>query len=127
MTMSQVNRGGRPKIYDWQELASRIRSPEDIIVIEASLREHSSHPEWARGCASALGRVAGGDPTGGVVRRSSLRYRKMLAELSFDPLKPPGGRRRILREVANREHGGVEFATLARVGYTSLGELAAVA
>lgn len=113
MTANEVNRGGRPPIYDWTPLAERIQSIEDLAVIEAALREYSSKPTWAAGAAQALGKVKLGDVTGGVSRKMGYHYRAMLAELPFDPLRPPGGRRRILRELSQR--GGAELAVLAGI------------
>lgn len=111
-TTNDINRGGRPLIYDWKPLAERVRTFEDVELLEAALREHSSHPTRAAGCANAVRKVASGDPTGGVSRQTGYDYRKMLAELTFDPLKPPGGRRRALRELAS-QRGSAESLLLA--------------
>lgn len=115
------NPGGRPRIYDWTELAQRAQTDEDFALIEHALRENSPRPAWAPGCVNAVWRVRAGDPTGGVSRSMGYEYRKMLAELPFDPLKPPGGRRRALRELAS-QRGSADLALVA--GFAAAGMLA---
>jgi hypothetical protein len=114
VTTNEINRGGRPLIYDWAPLAARVRTFEDVELLEAALREHTSHPTWASGCANAVRKVASGDPTGGVSRNMAYRYRRMLAELPHDPLRPPGGRRRALRELAS-QRGSADILFLSGV------------
>jgi hypothetical protein len=113
VTTNEIDRGGRPRLFDEDELVARINGFDDLVLIEAALVEYSSHPGWAKGCTDWLWRKRAGDSTGGKHQYSSAaRYRRMLAELPFDPLKPPGGRRRALRALAP-ERGHVELRLLA--------------
>ncbi len=109
--MTSANVGGRPRIFDEDHLIERIEGFEDLVLIKAALVQHSSHPTWARGNVSWLWSKKMGDPSGGVSRSMAYEYRRMLAELPFDPLRPPGGRRRALRELA-REHGSAHLAVV---------------
>lgn len=122
--MTQTNLGGRPRVFDEDPLVERIGGFEDLALIEAALVEHSSHPTWARGCVGWLWRRKIGDPSGGVTRRNATRYRHMLAELPFDPLKPPGGRRRALR--ALNGSGMADLRLIAAGSSAGLVALAAV-
>lgn len=111
MTANEIDRGGRPRQFDEDPLIARIGGFDDLVLIESALVEHSSRPAWAKGCVNWLWRKRAGDPTGGIHPASEPRYRRMLAELPFDPLKPPGGRRRVLREAASR--GSIQFALVS--------------
>ncbi len=123
--MTTTDRGrGRPRVFDEDELVARLEGFDDLALVKAALVEHSSHPTWARGCVSWLWAKRMGDPTGGVSRRSAYEYRAMLAELPFDPLRPPGGRRRVLRELA-REHGSAALALVGAVAGAGVAVIAA--
>jgi len=121
--MTQTNIGGRPRVFDEDPLVQRINGFEDLALIEAALVEHSSHPTWARGCVDWLWRRKT-DPTGGRSRPQATRYRQMLAELDFDPLKPPGGRRRALRAI--NQNGIAHLQLLAGGSSAGLVALAAL-
>jgi hypothetical protein len=112
VTANEIDRGGRPRQFDEDELIARIDGFDDLVLIQAALVEHSSHPTWAQGCVDWLWRKRAGDPTGGKSRPSVTNYRRMLAELPHDPLRPPGGRRRALRGLAH-ERGHAELRLLA--------------
>jgi hypothetical protein len=119
VTTNEIDRGGRPRQFDEDELITRIRDFDDLVLIEAALVEHTSHPTWAKGCVGWLLRKrAGQTDTPG---SSAARYRRMLAELPFDPLKPPGGRRRALRELAS-QRGSADLVLVA--GFAAAGMLA---
>lgn len=113
------NRGrGRPKsAYNELELVKRMAGFDDVIVVESIVREYSSFPRRATSCANWLWRIKMGDPTGGVHERTAYRFRELLAELPCDPLKPPGGRQRILREAARS--GLMRFASMAATSQTA--------
>lgn len=125
MTAHEVDRGGRPRLFDEDELVARIHDFDDLLLIQAALEEHSSRPTWAQGCVDWLWRKRAGDPTGGKSQPSETNYRRLLAELPFDPLKPPGGRRRALRLAAGRT--SLQFALASGLASTACVALGAAA
>lgn len=122
MSAHEVDRGGRPRQFDEDQLIDRIEGFDDLVLIEAALLENGVTPRAAQGCVDWLWRKRAGDRTGGRNRVSASRYRRMLADLLIDPLKPPGGRRRTLREAA-RQRGSADLilvAGLAAAGAVAL-------